>query len=569
MRTRITNIGLACLIALAGPVAAGTILQWGFDYTTGAVAVPITDDSGAGHPGTTLQGSGGATYSADIPSAAMTQNVTGIGSVNFATGTHAGISTAQTATPAQIWAAGGLTLEVWVKNPVKGGQYAGFALCFGDGYNLGISSAGRIGFATAWGGDNVDTNDYAPGEWNHLAAVIVPTRSDCGSYNISAYLNGRSIGSKSLTRDFLPRVTVVGNASDGNVYNNYNGLVYEPRISLGALTPGEFTVVPPTGDLSALPTVSGVTNGSPIALTVKVNNAGTTAYHVSAAAFTGTNAANFSGTGNTFPITIPASGSADVLVNFTPTAGGTATATLALTTDDPFKATLTVQLSVEVHDPKISIASIFNCGLFKDIPGPTAQDFSVQNLGSAHNLTLSNPQITGAGAAAYSLTMPGPISPSGSGALQVTFNPTAPGNFPAQLSLDTNDPFSPTVTVTLAGVVASSGTPILQWGFDYTTGAVGVPITDDSGNSHPGTNLFGNGGATYSDDIPSPSVTQHVTGIGSVNFATASTATISTTPNAPIATAAQIWAAGGADDGGLGEKSRPGRSIHRCCTQLC
>ena len=266
MRTHITSISLACLIALAGPVAADTILQWGFDYTTGAVAVPIADDSGANHPGTTLQGSGGATYSADIPSAAKTQNVTGIGSVNFATGTHAGIARAQPATAAQIWTAGGLTMEVWVKNPVKGGQYAGFALCFGDGYNLGISSAGRIGFSTAWG-DNVDTNDYAPGVWNHLAAVIVPTTADCGSYNISAYLNGRSIGSRSITRGFLSRVTVVGNASDGNVYNNYNGLVYEPRISLGVLTPSQFTVTtgPPAGGYDAWagsPDGYGLTGGA-------------------------------------------------------------------------------------------------------------------------------------------------------------------------------------------------------------------------------------------------------------------------------------------------------------------
>ena len=129
--------------------------------------------------------------------------------------------------------------------------------------------------------------------------------------------------------------------------------------------------------------------------------------------------------------------------------------------------------------------------------------------------------------------------------LQVTFNPAAPGKFPAQLSLATNDPLRPTVTVTLSGLVAGFGTPILQWGFDSTSGAVTVPITDDSGAGHDGTNLWNRTAATYSDDIPSPLQTQHVTGVGSVNFATGSTATISTTPDAPIATPDAIWAAGG------------------------
>ena len=135
MKTHITSISLACLIALAGPVAADTILQWGFDSTTGAVAVPITDDSGAGHPGIALFGNGAATYSDDIPSPLQTQHVTGVGSVNFATGSTATISTtpdAPIATPDAIWAAGGLTMEVWVKNPVQAGQYPGFALSFAD-----------------------------------------------------------------------------------------------------------------------------------------------------------------------------------------------------------------------------------------------------------------------------------------------------------------------------------------------------------------------------------------------------------------------------------------------------
>ncbi|MCX6877789.1 MAG: hypothetical protein NTW21_28855 [Verrucomicrobia bacterium] len=140
-----------------------------------------------------------------------------------------------------------------MKNPVQAGVYPGFALSFGDMYNLGIYH-GRIGFSTAWGFGPIDTDQYVAGEWNHLAAVLVPTAADCLSYNISSYLNGTLIGSVSaILPQFLYRATLVGNGTTAAGYNNYSGLVYEPRISLGVLTPSQFTVTtgPPADSYDA------------------------------------------------------------------------------------------------------------------------------------------------------------------------------------------------------------------------------------------------------------------------------------------------------------------------------
>ncbi|MCX6877790.1 MAG: hypothetical protein NTW21_28860 [Verrucomicrobia bacterium] len=122
------------------------------------------------------------------------------------------------------------------------------------------------------------------------------------------------------------------------------------------------------------------------------------------------------------------------------------------------------------------------------------------------------------------------------------------------------------LAVGLAGPL-SAGT-ILQWGFEFTSGAVSVPITDDSGAGHPGTALLGNGAATYSADIPSALETQNVTGIGSVNFATGSTTAIATPQYTPPRDGGRDLGRRGSDDGGLGEKSRPGRCVPRFRTQL-
>lgn len=76
----------------------------------------------------------------------------------------------------------------------------------------------------------------------------------------------------------------------------------------------------------------------------------------------------------------------------------------------------------------------------------------------------------------------------------------------------------------LAAALAHStfAAPVLQYGFDFTTGTVasnGGSITDDSGNGNHGTliNVGRGNGGTYSSDIPTVNV-QNVTGISSLDI---------------------------------------------------
>jgi len=259
MKTKIAAmlfLPLACL-TLAPSAPASTILQFGFDSTSGSVAVPVNDDSGNGKHGSNLIHSTSMAYSADIPS--NTQFSTGAGSIDL-TGTAAAISTAASVgvgsgqgivSASDIVTAGGLTMEVWIKNPGASVTNLGAALNYGGMYVLGYSNTGKIGFYHGANGEETwMTSAYTAGEWNHLAVVLSGPNAGATSYsNVSSYLNGELIHSGALSLPwFLSRATSVGNHQYGD-WGNYEGLIYEPRISTGALTPSQFTYVPEPGSV--------------------------------------------------------------------------------------------------------------------------------------------------------------------------------------------------------------------------------------------------------------------------------------------------------------------------------
>jgi hypothetical protein len=238
-------------------------LQWAFTQTSGPVTVPIADVSGSGHGASNLLYTGAPSYSADMPP--NTQFCAGTGSVDF-TGVNAALATANSfhvasgqgiVSAAQVYAAGGLTMEVWVKNPSGSGGGPYFALNLGGMYCLGVNAAGNVGF---FAGDNSADNSWTtapvPGQWMHLAVVLSQPSSDAKSYgNVSAYLNGVLIQAASHNFTFfLTRAVSAGNHQYDN-WGNYEGLVYEPRIALGALTPNQFTfrAVPPTLSVGRAP----------------------------------------------------------------------------------------------------------------------------------------------------------------------------------------------------------------------------------------------------------------------------------------------------------------------------
>jgi hypothetical protein len=272
--------------------------------------------------------------------------------------------------------------------------------------------------------------------------------------NIALYVNGVKVAEDADGRTFpwyLNRGVGIGKHVVGSG-DDADGLIYEPRISAGILKPSEFTVVAPPPGIFAPPHAAASTQGDNTDIAIRVENTDSTVRNLTAPTFSGDDAGAFSAV--TVPTSIGPGSVEELLVEFAPThGGGTYKATLTINSDDPNRPAYDVELTVVVRDPSISIDEDLDFGSFTG-PGTDVQSILVENLGTATDLTLSNPQITGPDAFAYAVkSLPGPIGPGGIGEIEVEFNLGTIGDFEATLTLDTNDPFNPTVSVDLYGDV--------------------------------------------------------------------------------------------------------------------
>lgn len=365
---------------------------------------------------------------------------------------------------ATVIANGGFTYEAWFKwdgigsvNPII--DYAGTEkLMFQNGDLIMRFDTGT--------GNLVLVEDVPTGEWHYIALSF----DHDGQPEAGGKINGTltwyydsliPYGSAAVTKDdfgdSLNRRIGVGRHPQGFVADNYAGLIYEPRVSLGALTAQQllYEVIPNSDpELIADTTVSEESNGTPIQITLPVRNQfGTTLpLAISGVTVTGPNAPSF--VVSAFPSSIAADGNAGAItVDFTPSGDGIYSATLTIQSSDPLDPDFEVALEVDTRDPAIVFEPALDFGTF---PAPVSltELVNVGNEGGVTTLTLSNPVFTGTGAPAYSLEGPLPsILPGGTDVIEVRFSPTTGGAFPAELTFDTNDPRNPQVTIDLNGFI--------------------------------------------------------------------------------------------------------------------
>ena len=209
----------------------------------------------------------------------------------------------------------------------------------------------------------------------------------------------------------------------------------------GVAAPAPVASIAPT-TLTFLDQVIGTTSGPQ---TVTLSNTGT-AVLTFTASVTGAFAQS-----NTCNGTVAPNATCLIGVTFTPTALGAATGTLDITTNDPLNQTLTVTLSGNGVAAPAPVASI----------APTTLTFLDQVIGTTsgpQTVTLSNTgtavltfTASVTGAFAQSNTCNGTVAPNATCLIGVTFTPTALGAAAGTLSIATNDPVNPNLTVTLSG----------------------------------------------------------------------------------------------------------------------
>jgi len=215
------------------------------------------------------------------------------------------------------------------------------------------------------------------------------------------------------------------------------------------------------GQLQANPaTVSfgTVSTGANATQQVILNNTGTAAVQISSIAASG---AGFSENGITAPFTLNAGTTATLNVIFAPTAGGSATGNVTVTSNAS-NSPLTVTLTGTGSQPGLSITpASFAFGSIVD--GQTkSQNFTLTNTGTS-SLTISQLSVSGAGYSISGLATPSTIAAGASATFSAVFAPTTAGSLPGSITVSSNAPGSPsTIALTgtgVAGTVTLSANP--------------------------------------------------------------------------------------------------------------
>ena len=195
-----------------------------------------------------------------------------------------------------------------------------------------------------------------------------------------------------------------------------------------------------------------VSTGTNATQQVILNNTGTAAVQISSIAASG---AGFSANGITAPFTLNAGTTATLNVAFAPTAGGSASGSVTVTSNAN-NSPLTVALTGTGSQPGLSIApASFAFGSIVD--GQTkSQNFTLTNTGTS-SLTISQLSVSGAGYSISGLATPSTIAAGASATFSAVFAPTTVGSLPGSVTVSSNAPGSPsTIALTGTGVAGTA-----------------------------------------------------------------------------------------------------------------
>ena len=153
------------------------------------------------------------------------------------------------------------------------------------------------------------------------------------------------------------------------------------------------------------------------------------------------------------PFTVAAGSSQGVPVKFTPTGEGAVSGTLTLTTNDPVTPTFTVTLSGTGVKPNVTLSPSPLAFGTQRVDASRTETVTVSNASTAtSSITVTSVAVSGNAAFALgTVTTPFTVAPGSSQGVPVKFTPTSEGAVSGTLTLTTNDPVTPTFTVTLSG----------------------------------------------------------------------------------------------------------------------
>jgi hypothetical protein len=234
--------------------AATTVLHYRVNDTDAAGVAGGTVPGVGGSPSGTTFGAGGVTLSASVPTIGVPAGA-GNRSLNFAGNGGINLPGTQQLLNSAVNTAGGFTYEAWFN--YSGGGNVNSIIDYAGTEKL-VRRVAATGVSMTFSGPvDMDPLIGATGlnEW-HYAAVVFTATSLAGDSVIgdfTFYLDGNTpvgtLAGQTIDNfgDSLNRTISVGAHPLGFVGDFFNGQIYEPRVSLGALAPSELLYVPEPG----------------------------------------------------------------------------------------------------------------------------------------------------------------------------------------------------------------------------------------------------------------------------------------------------------------------------------
>ncbi len=218
---------------------------------------------------------------------------------------------------------------------------------------------------------------------------------------------------------------------------------------------------------------------STLSKTLTLTSSGTAAVTVNSATLSG---AGFTITGATFPLKLNPGASASLQVNFKPTVAGSASGSIAISSNSGTGATTTVSLSGVGTVPQLSVGSASLAFGSVTLNTTSTQTLTMTSSGTAA-VTVNSATLSGTGFTLSGATFPATLNPGASITLQVNFKPTIAGSASGSITISSNSNTGGTSTVTLSGSgtstnsVLSLSTNSLSFGDDPVGTAITQSVT--------------------------------------------------------------------------------------------
>jgi hypothetical protein len=211
-----------------------------------------------------------------------------------------------------------------------------------------------------------------------------------------------------------------------------------------------------------------VTVNSAAAKSLTLTSTGTSPVTVNSAAITG---AGFTIVAASFPVTLNQTQSVTLQVQFDPTATGTASGQIAISSNSTTGSTTSVALSGTgtAANPQLSMsAGTLSFGSVT-VNTATTQSLTLTSTGTTP-VTVNSATITGAGFTSVGGSFPATLNPNQTATVKVQFEPTTAGALAGQLSISSNSTSGSTATVSLTGTGTAVAHQVdLSW--DAPTGS--------------------------------------------------------------------------------------------------